>query len=167
MCGDKIDRPRKGPVAGSKNIRRSGEPCCKAPEGTRITAPEFAEAVARLVVPFAPRRWKSPKLIAPGSKIPRFRDMNQILQQWILRDRREQRMIRMEAIFAAAKHGSEIVAEAIDTRADDRCAQRFEREAHDHRALQSRHIATAGIVGIEGRFASRQPVISGIVKTAQ
>ena len=80
--------------------------------------------------------------------------MDQILQPWILRDRRKQRMIRIESHLRAAKHGREIVAEAIDARADDRVRSASSARRITHRALQRRHIATAGIVDIEGRIAS-------------
>ena len=79
MRGDEIYRSRKWPVARPKNIRRSGKPCREGPDGARIATPKLPEAVARVVVPLAPGRWKGTELVTAKARIPWFGDMDQIL----------------------------------------------------------------------------------------
>ena len=122
MRGDEVD-PARGAMFCAKYFGRTGEPRCQRAEHTAIPAPEAADVIAVLVVPFPPAAGEIAGLIAAGANIPWLGNQLQPAQQRVLGNGRQQRRGGIKAGIAARQCGREIKAEAIQPRPLRPCAQ--------------------------------------------
>jgi hypothetical protein len=90
---------------GRENIGRAGQTRREIAVHAGVAVPEAARRIPKAVIPFAPAPWKGAELITAGAQVPRLCDQLGIRDDRILRDRLEQRRVRIEAGRATSDSG--------------------------------------------------------------
>ena len=104
------------------------------------------DIITVVVIPFIPGAWKASELIAIGTNIPRFRDMNERAEQWILLNGLKQGSLAVEAVGSTPHHGRQIIAKTIYPGRRNPMTHGGQNEVHDGRAVCIKRIAAARVI---------------------
>src|ERR1700722_17456615 len=150
-----------------KEISRAGKPCSDVRALSLIAPPEAPDTVTEPVIPFG-KSWRmTAEPIAARPDIPGLRDELHASQCRILTYRVEEACAGIEAMRLASQCRTEIEAKPIDVKGVDPVAQRIHHHLQHARMRQVQRVASAGVVRRASRIISLQPIVAGVVETAE
>jgi hypothetical protein len=167
VAGDEVDRGDRTPAVLLVEVAGSGQPGGELGDGRGLAAPEVADRVPVLPVPFAPQRREVADLIAAVAHIPRLGDQLDLGDHRILLDQVEERGQPVHLVELAGQGGGEIEPEAVHVHVEHPVAQRV----HDHlkhvRVPHQQAVPGARGVHVVAPVVVHEPVVGGVVDAAE
>ena len=132
-----------------------------------VTPPEAANIIAVLVIPFGKSSGELANLIAARADIPWLHDELETLQHGVLCNGCKQRRMGIKPRRSAPQCRPQIKAETVYAGFNCPSAQGIHRKPHHWQAIAGQNISAACIVDIRARVIRLQPIVTGVVETAQ
>ena len=157
-----IDATGRRP-GGLVQVRRSGEPGGELAQGGRLAAPEVADGVPVLAVPFRPLRREVADLVAAGADVPRLGDQLDLGDDRVLLDEFEEGGQPVDVVELAGQGGRQVETEAVDVHLGHPVAQRVHQQLQRVRVPDVQRVPGAGVVHVVPLVVLDQPVVGAVV----
>ena len=128
-------------------------------QGGRFAAPEVADGVAVLSVPFRPLRREVAHLVAAGANVPRLGDELDLGDDRVLLDEFEEGGELVHVVELAGQGGGEVEAEAVHVHLGDPVAQGVHEQLQGVGLADVERVAGARVVHVVLLVALHQPVV--------
>ncbi len=149
----------------AENVGRAGEPRRQRSHHAAVAAPEAPCIVTIAVVPFEPMPGELTETVAARPDIPGLGNEDQIPEQRIGSNRREERRLGREPAGASPQNGRQVEAKAIEPGLARPAAHRIEDEAQGRISLHRHRVATARVV--DEPEAAVMAIVARLVEAAQ
>jgi hypothetical protein len=124
MGGDEVDRGEWAPAVLPVQVTGARQPGGELGQRGGLPAPEIADPVSVLAVPFGPQRREVPDLVAALTHVPRLGDQLDLGNDRILLNQVEERRQPVHLLQLASEHGRQVEPEAVHVHLGDPVPQR-------------------------------------------
>ncbi len=164
---DEVDGRGRAAAVGFVEVARPGQAGGELGDAVVLTAPEVPHGITVLAVPLGPQRREVADLVATGAQVPGFGDQFDLGDDRILLDEVEERGQSVDLVELPCQGRGQIEPESVDVHIGDPVAQRVHDELEDMRMTDPHAVAGAGVVHVVARIVLYQPIVGGIVDSAE
>ena len=157
--GDEVDGRHGAAARVLVEVGGAGDAGGEFAQRGRLAAPEVADGVAVLAVPFRPLRREVAHLVAAGPNVPGLGDELDLGHHRVLLDEFEEGGELVHVVELAGQGGGEVEAEAVHVHFRDPVAQRVHQQLQRVRLADVQRVAGAGVVHVVLLVALHQPVV--------